>query len=55
MRRHYVLAAHEIGHLIGARHDQALDDSVMPFAFGHGFVNGKAWRAMMSYKDSCDG
>ena len=55
MRRHDVLAAHEIGHLIGARHDQALDDSVMPFAFGHGFVNGKVWRTMMSYKDSCDG
>jgi hypothetical protein len=46
---------HEIGHLIGARHDEALDDSVMPFSFGHGYVHGKEWRTMMSYKDSCDG
>ena len=47
--------AHEIGHLIGARHDEALDDEKQPFAFGHGFVYGKSWRTMMSYKDSCDG
>jgi len=47
--------AHEIGHLIGARHDRALDDTPRPFAYGHGFVRGKDWRTMMSYKDSCDG
>ena len=47
--------AHEIGHLIGARHDRALDDTPQPFPYGHGFVNGKAWRTIMSYKDSCDG
>lgn len=47
--------AHELGHLIGARHDEALDDSVKPFAFGHGFVKGNEWRTMMSYKDSCGG
>jgi Metallo-peptidase family M12 len=46
---------HEIGHLIGARHDEALDDSVKPFAFGHGYVHANEWRTMMSYKDSCGG
>lgn len=47
--------AHEIGHLIGARHDVGLDDSQHPFAFGHGFVHAKDWRTMMSYEESCDG
>lgn len=47
--------AHEIGHIIGARHDEALDDSKQPFAFGHGYVLGKRWRTMMAYKDTCDG
>lgn len=47
--------AHEIGHIIGARHDEALDDSKEPFSYGHGYVSGKNWRTMMAYKDSCDG
>lgn len=46
---------HEIGHLIGARHDPALDTSMQPFTYGHGFVHGKEWRTMMGYKESCDG
>jgi len=47
--------AHEIGHIIGARHDRALDKNATPFAYGHGFVNGTKWRDIMSYKASCDG
>jgi hypothetical protein len=46
--------AHEIGHLLGARHDRAIDTNDMPFAYGHGHVNGK-WRDIMSYQQSCDG
>jgi Metallo-peptidase family M12 len=47
--------AHEIGHLIGARHELALDKNMTPFPYGHGFVNGSKWRDIMSYKVSCGG
>lgn len=47
--------AHEVGHLIGARHDEGFDKTADPFPYGHGFVNGTAWRTMMSYKESCNG
>ena len=46
--------AHEIGHILGARHDRATDTNDVPFAYGHGHVNGK-WRDIMSYRQSCDG
>ncbi|HJU32349.1 MAG TPA: M12 family metallo-peptidase [Hyphomicrobiaceae bacterium] len=47
--------AHEVGHLIGARHDLSLDTVMTPFPFGHGYVNGTKWRDIMSYKESCGG
>ena len=47
--------AHEIGHIIGARHDLGIDANMMPFAYGHGYVNGTKWRDIMSYKASCNG
>jgi hypothetical protein len=47
--------AHEIGHIIGARHDLNLDKNLNPFPYGHGFVNGTKWRDIMSYKESCGG
>jgi hypothetical protein len=47
--------AHEIGHILGARHDRNTDPSNLPFAYGHGYVNGTKWRDIMSYGASCDG
>ena len=36
--------AHEIGHILGARHDRAMDANDAPFAYGHGYVNGQVAR-----------
>jgi hypothetical protein len=47
--------AHEIGHILGARHDRGVDTTETPFPFAHGYVNGTKWRDMMSYRGSCDG
>jgi hypothetical protein len=47
--------AHEIGHIIGARHDLSLDHNMSPFPYGHGYVNGTKWRDVMSYRESCNG
>jgi hypothetical protein len=47
--------AHEVGHIIGARHDRDLDPTPSPFPYGHGFVNGTKWRDIMSYRSSCGG
>jgi hypothetical protein len=47
--------AHEIGHLIGARHDLSMDNNTTPFPYGHGYVNGTKWRDIMSYKQTCGG
>ena len=47
--------AHEIGHIIGARHELKIDKVLTPFPYGHGYVNGTKWRDIMSYKESCGG
>ena len=47
--------AHEIGHILGVRHDRRMDQNDMPTAYGHGYVNGMKWRDIMSYNESCSG
>lgn len=48
--------AHEIGHIIGTRHNRPIDTSPGPFPYGHGFVGPDlTWRSMMSYRSSCSG
>jgi hypothetical protein len=47
--------AHEIGHILGTRHDRRVDANDTPFAYGHGFVNGTKWRDIMSYQEGCEG
>ena len=47
--------AHEIGHILGTRHDRQVDANNTPFPYGHGFVNGTKWRDIMSYQQSCEG
>lgn len=52
---------HEIGHIMGARHDRNVDDrDGRPFSYNHGFVNitsgssGRiGWRTVMAYNDRC--
>ncbi len=47
--------AHEVGHILGARHDRAVDPNNAPIAYAHGWVNGTKWRDMMSYQEGCGG
>ncbi|MFA7585650.1 MAG: M12 family metallo-peptidase, partial [Novosphingobium sp.] len=52
----YYSFAHEIGHLLGTRHDPPTDGSSTPFAYGHGkrhAASSNGWRTIMGY--ACPG
>lgn len=45
---------HEIGHLIGCRHDTYVDGQGIPYPYGHGYVNvSEGWRTIMGYNNLC--
>lgn len=45
---------HEIGHLLGCRHDPYVDSRTTPFAYGHGYVApSNTWRTIMAYRNAC--
>jgi hypothetical protein len=46
---------HEIGHIVGARHDAAVDATPSALPYGHGYVSGNDWRDIMSYGAGCNG
>ena len=45
--------AHELGHLLGSRHDRATDSADVPFKTGHGYIYKSAWRTLLAYGDPC--
>lgn len=53
-------AVHEIGHLVGCRHNRSIDSSLSPYVYGHGYIHyvanypASSWRTMMSYDNSCN-
>lgn len=49
---------HEIGHLLGCRHDVCTENINTPYAYGHGYFhignnNADSWRTIMAYNTCC--
>ena len=54
---------HELGHVMGLRHDRYVDPENTPFPYSHGYVNQRAfadgaaeekrWRTIMAYNSQC--
>jgi len=50
--------AHEIGHIIGCRHNESSDGNNTPYSYGHGFTvdnpSEGSWRTIMGTNYSCN-
>jgi hypothetical protein len=52
----YYSFIHEIGHLVGCRHDTYVDPNTTPYAYGHGYISPQNnWRTIMAYGNGCGG
>ena len=52
----YYSFIHEIGHLIGCRHNPENDTNSSPYEYGHGYIYPDGgWRTIMAYSTYCSG
>jgi len=50
----YYSFGHELGHIMGARHDCYEDGELTPYTYSHGYVDGpNRWRTIMAYDNEC--
>jgi hypothetical protein len=49
----YLTLPHELGHLMGMRHERPNDTETLPYADGHGYAFPGQWRSVMATGSAC--
>jgi peptidyl-Asp metalloendopeptidase len=49
----YLTLPHELGHLMGLRHERPNDTETLPYADGHGYAFAGQWRSVMATGSAC--